>query len=133
MTGFKPSPVLLAMALSPGVLQPGPAHAQTQISKESYIMAQTDTDFSGATISQLEQKYGPAADTARFILGPVTTEFRIRLLNHFDQADMTDTAPVISEHTWRLNDDQNLTVWFQMHDGSAVYVDHLLWAPGDEF
>lgn len=79
-------------------------------------------DLAGKSIAQLTQAYGPPR-IETFVLDDNVDEFRVPLLNRFSKEELEGGKVQLTEATFALDDQNNLTVWFH----GADYVDHFVY------
>ena len=83
-------------------------------------------------LDEMTKRFGPPL-TEVFQLSSDVSEFRIELLNYFDQTRLAENPPQITEATWQVSPEQNLTVWYVETGDGLVYQHHLKWSAGQEF
>lgn len=91
-----------------------------------------DLDIEKLSLEEATQKLG-APETNSFQLSSDIDEFRIELLNFFTPDELASSPLQITEATWAVAPDQNLTIWYRETDNGPVYQHHLMWNPGQEF
>lgn len=87
------------------------------------------------SLENVVRDYPPIA-TETFILGKeggIITEFRVGLLDIFKADEIKKNNITIKEMTWKINTEQNLTVWYQEKNTQWIPIDHLIWDNNTEF
>ena len=72
----------------------------------------------------------PSYKKETYILGTtqgLLTEFRIGLLNIFKQDEIKQRKIKITEITWQINAEENLTVWYHLQKDQWLPIDHYIW------
>lgn len=89
-------------------------------------------DVTAQTLKEMTDEFG-APSTESFVLGPGVDEFRIELLNFFDEAELKENPPVFLEATWPIPGALNLTIWYRQVSDALIYQHHLVWDQGADF
>lgn len=69
----------------------------------------------------------------RFRLSNDVSEFRIELLNYYTVAELVRNQPPITQATYFITADRNLTVWYRETAQGPEYLHQMDWRPGQEF
>lgn len=107
-------------------------------SPKGNIQMETDTisaELIGKPIGVAQQKLGKPIEEDQFKLGMAVLEFRVELLNFFDETRRSENPPQIREVTWSLSSQENLTLWFTQSDASNDWcaIHSHMWHPDDQF
>lgn len=89
--------------------------------------------FHTLSIEEAEGLLGNAIEEERFILNDLLPEFRIELYNHFDQEQIESQSIEIFEKSWKLDNENMVTVWYQRNQDSWQFVHKMTWKAGKEF
>ena len=84
-------------------------------------------------LSSAIQKYGEP--DSRIIFNSKDeplSEFRIELQNHFSESQLV-SGIIFEELTWALDNNNNLTVWYEANKQNPIPIHYLIWNSGQEF
>jgi hypothetical protein len=92
----------------------------------------------GKSFKEAEQLLGTPKSVEEFYFGEaILGEFRITLLNFFNQKDSTDRQKLIKEATWQYGKEMGqikyLTVWFVKEGQQWKFLELTEYLEGDEF
>ena len=93
----------------------------------------SETDLKSMSRDEALQRFGEPAARDEFDLSQDVPEFRIELLNLYSSDEIKNGPPRISEVTWALSPQKNLTIWYDRKNGGWAAVHYLEWQPGDDF
>lgn len=84
------------------------------------------------TLVEVSKKFSNPITQRNFMFGEDTSEFTISLRNHFTKKELLSKSIPIKEITWRLDKDNNITVWYRS-DKPEKPIDVYVWNKDAEF
>jgi len=109
----------------------------TLLNEQNFIDSNINlVEIKGWTLKEIKQKYDPIEEgDYKLTLPFVTHEFRLSLTEYFEENKETflKNPPTVKEVTWRLNNTENYTIWFELGDGDWKQIVGFQWLDGSEF
>lgn len=86
-------------------------------------------------LSKLEaiNKYGLPFSEERFVLDDAQGEFRITLNNFYSREQRQKESILIDELTWEKNENNWITVWYEVKEDQSMPREVYSWEKGSEF
>ncbi len=85
------------------------------------------------TLEQINQSFGAPIAQEIFIMDGSLPEFRGNLEHYISKEEYTKDSISIKEVTWRINKDDNVTIWYQQRENNWKAVDVFNWNKNAEF
>ena len=78
-------------------------------------------------------KYGEPFKEERFVLDDAQGEFRISLNNFYSREKRQEESILIDELTWEKDQENWITVWYEVKEGKSMPIEVYSWEKGSEF
>jgi len=85
------------------------------------------------TKAEAIDKYGTPFSEERFTLDDALGEFRITIINIYNQKERQSEAVVIDELTWEKDKKTWVTVWYEVQPEKSIPKEVYMWEKGTEF
>jgi len=85
------------------------------------------------TLEQINQSFGEPLVQEIFLMDGSLPEFRGNLEHYISKEEYTKDSISIKEVTWRINKDDNVTIWYQQRENNWKAVDVFNWNKNAEF